>query len=143
MVDGSAEVEMLGHLPFETLVIWMRHRPDPLAAWRGACERLAAALMYLTVTGDKSSRSTLISIITKLCVLSASTSAFRSSESVLTSNPVPPQSRARAAYGQGGMSSSSRRSTTGRKMPHPPLLISSTMGFSLSMGAWEISGPVI
>ncbi len=35
------------------------------------------------------------------------------------------------------------RGVTGRKMPQPELLTSTTMGERPRIGAWEISGPVI
>src|SRR5271163_2965573 len=156
LVDDLSEVEIVRRLPAEVAVDapiildragigWFSHgREFPRAACSaGACERLAAALMYFTVTGERSSRSTRTSIIAKDLQSAAARSASRNCSTVVASNPSPPQSRASCAYGHGGISSSSRRSAIGRKMPHPPLLISTTIGFTPLAGAWEISGPVI
>src|SRR5262249_18547013 len=56
MIDGGAEVEILRHQPARTMLACFGHWTGPRAAarGRGACERLAAALMYLTVTGERS-----------------------------------------------------------------------------------------
>ena len=57
--------------------------------------------------------------------------------------PTPPQALASSAYGQGGISSSSCRGDTGRKIPQPELFTRTTMGDRPRAGACEISGPVI